>query len=138
MNKRLTRIRLILAIVSTGLEEVAIWAIWARLLPDIGINWPWQILVVIIIAWAAFCTWLFIFTTQTLKKQSQAGQSSMVGVVATVAKTLNPEGQVKIRGELWGAVSESGNIAAGEEVIVVGENGLKLTVRKINSAEVKR
>jgi membrane-bound ClpP family serine protease len=37
---------------------------------------------------------------------------------------------VKIRGELWGAVAEGGDVSKGEEVIVTGEDGLRLTVRR--------
>jgi membrane-bound serine protease (ClpP class) len=62
----------------------------------------------------------------------------MVGTRGVVASTLSPEGLVKIRGELWGAVSDGGKIYTGAEVVVVGENGLKLSVRKIDGAEAKR
>jgi membrane-bound ClpP family serine protease len=130
MNKNLTRTRLILAIISTSLEEVAIWSIWRWLLPEFGILLPVWLLVVIMVAWAVFGTWLFIFTTIALKKQATAGLPSMVGTVGKASGSLAPDGMVKIRGELWGAVSEEGNIADGEGIIVTGENGLKLLVRK--------
>ena len=130
MNKNLTRTRLILAIISTSLEEVAIWAIWRWLLPEFGILLPVWLLIVIMVAWAVFGTWLFIFTTIALKKQATAGLPSMVGTVGKASGSLAPDGMVKIRGELWGAVSEEGNIADGEGIIVTGENGLKLLVRK--------
>jgi len=138
MNKKLTVTRLILAVISTGLEEVAIWAIWRWVLPDFGIRLSWLPLIVIMIAWAAFGTWLFILTTRTIKQQAQVGLPSMVGSRGRVVGTLNPEGMVKIRGELWGAVSGGGKIGEGEEVIVVGEDSLKLTVRKADGAEAKR
>jgi membrane-bound serine protease (ClpP class) len=138
MDKKLTATRLVLAVISTGLEEVAIWAIWRWVLPDFGIRLPLLPLMVIMVAWAAFGTWLFILTTRTLKRQSQAGLPSMVGTRGVVASTLSPEGLVKIRGELWGAVSDGGKIYTGAEVVVVGENGLKLSVRKIDGAEAKR
>ena len=138
MDKRLTATRLVLAVISTGLEEVAIWAIWRWVLPDFGIRLSWLPLIVIMIAWAAFGTWLFILTTRTIKQQAQVGLPSMVGSRGRVVGTLNPEGMVKIRGELWGAVSGGGKIGEGEEVIVVGEDSLKLTVRKADGAEAKR
>ncbi len=138
MDKKLTATRLVLAVISTGLEEVAIWAIWRWVLPDFGIRPPWLPLIIIMIVWAAFGTWLFIFTTRTLQRQAQMGLTSMVGTRGRVALTLSPEGLVKIRGELWGAVSDGGKIEAGAEVVVVGENGLKRSVRKIDGAEAKR
>jgi len=138
MNKNLTAARLVLAVASTGLELAAIWAIWRWALPDFGIELPFSLLITVMIAWAAFGTWLFIFTTRVLKRQAQRGLSSMVGTEGTAVKTLDPKGLVKIRGELWGAVSEEGKIDAGAEVVVVRQDGLKLSVRKSDSAGVKR
>jgi membrane-bound ClpP family serine protease len=130
MHSRLTKARFIIAIVSTALEEVAIWVIWRWLLPEFGVSLPVVVLVAVMIAWAAFSTWLFIFTTLALRQQAVAGLPSMVGTVGKVASRLSPKGQVRIRGEIWQATSNEGNIEAGEEVVVVSERGLKLLVRK--------
>jgi membrane-bound serine protease (ClpP class) len=56
---------------------------------------------------------------------------SMVGTSGKAASTLAPEGMVRIKGELWVATSAEGDVAVGEEVEVVGEDGLKLFVRKV-------
>jgi membrane-bound ClpP family serine protease len=131
MNKKLTRARLVLAIISTGLEEIAIWAIWRHFLPDFHIRPPAALMIAIMVAWAGFGTWLFIFTTGVLKKQMLEGLNSMVGASGVAAGALDPEGMVKIKGELWRAVAEGGKIEDGEEITVVGENGLKLSVRRV-------
>lgn len=131
MDRKLTLSRLVLALFSTSLEEVAIWVIWRWLLPEFGIILPYQVLIGVMAAWAAFGIWLFIFTTRALKKQAIAGLPSMVGTVGKAASRLAPEGLVKIKGELWGAMSDEGDIEAGEEVAVIKEDGLKLFVRKI-------
>ena len=137
MDSRITKARLALAVVSTSLEEAALWVIWRWLLPDFGIKLPVAVLIVVMIVWAAFGTWLFIFTTRVLKKQAAVGLPSMVGAVGKVASRLAPEGLVRIRGELWGATSNGGNIEAGEGVVVVSEQGLKLFVRKVNVNRTK-
>ena len=126
----MTAARLVLAIVSTSLEEVAIVAIWRWLLPEFGIILPLSVLIGVMVAWAAFGTWLFIFTTRTLKKQTVVGLPTMVGSKGKVASPLMPEGLVRIRGELWGATSAEGDIDESEAVEVVGEDGLRLVVRK--------
>ena len=54
----------------------------------------------------------------------------MIGARAKRRANLSPEGMVKIRGELWGAISEEGDILPDEDIIVTGEKGLKLLVRK--------
>jgi len=136
MRSRLTTARLFIAVFSTSAEEVAIWVIWRWLLPDFGINIPAGVLVAIMVAWAAFCTWLFVFTTVALRRQKPVGLPSMVGAVGKVASRLSPAGQVNIRGELWYATSKEGNIEVGEEVVVVGESGLKLLVRKAGVSPV--
>jgi membrane-bound ClpP family serine protease len=139
MNKRLTTYRLALAVFSTSLEETAIWAISRWVLPDFGLEMPFPLLIVIMAAWLAFSGWLFVFTTRTIKRQAHVGLPSMVGTSGRTVGQLAPEGMIKIRGELWGAVAEDGEkIEAGAEVIVAAQDGLKLTVRKTGSAAAKR
>ena len=53
---------------------------------------------------------------------------SLIGQVAEVRKALEPSGMVYVNGELWNAVSESGQVGYGEKVIVVGQDGLRLRV----------
>jgi len=131
MNKRLTLTRLVLAIISMALEQVAIWVIWRWLLPEFGIKLHFSVLVVVMVAWAVFGTWLFIFTTRVLKKQALVGLPSMVGATGKAAGRLAPKGMVNIRGELWGATSAGGDIDDGEKIVVISEDGLKLLVRKV-------
>jgi membrane-bound ClpP family serine protease len=124
-----------LAVISTALEEVAIWAIWTRLLPDFGIDLPVALLIAVMVAWAAFGTWLFIFTTNVLKKQVEVHLTSMVGATGTAAGALDPGGMVKIGGELWRATAAEGNIGSGEEIEVAGQDGLTLSVRRVGDAK---
>jgi membrane-bound serine protease (ClpP class) len=138
MDRRLTVSRLILAVVSTSFEEVAIWVIWRWLLPEFEIRLPLAVLIGVMAAWAAFSIWLFIFTTLTLKKQVTIGLPSMVGTVGKVASRLSPEGQVRIKGELWGAKSAEGDIEVGDKVAVIKEDGLKLFVRRVDDAKSTR
>jgi membrane-bound ClpP family serine protease len=134
MFKRLTLTRLFIAIISMALEQVAIWVIWRFLLPEFDIYLPVGVLVGVMVAWGLFGTWLFVFVTRALKKQSTIGLPSMIGSTGKAADNLSPEGMVKIRGELWGAISEEGDISSGENIVVTGENGLKLLVRKTESS----
>ena len=129
----MTTARLILAIVSTALEEVAIVVIWRWLLPEFGIELPPAVLIAVMVAWALFAAALFVFTTRTLKRQTVVGLPTMIRSKGKVASSLTPEGLVRIKGELWGATSAEGNIDAGEQIEVVGEDGLKLVVRKVGT-----
>jgi membrane-bound serine protease (ClpP class) len=138
MNNKLTRNRLILAVLSTGAEEVAIWVIWRWLLPEFDIYLSVGVLIGVMAAWGAFSVWLFVFTTHALARQKTAGLPSMVGTRGRAASALKPDGMVKIKGELWGAVARQGDIAAGENIRVVGEDGLKLVVERTEASQVKR
>ena len=136
--RKLTRARLALAIISTPCEEVAIYAIWRWLLPALDIHLPVGVLIGVMAAWLVFSIWLFAFTTWTLRKQVPVGLPSMVGTKGRVAGKLSPEGMVRIKGELWGATSAEGDIDTGEDVVVVGEDGLKLFVRRVGEGKSKR
>jgi len=52
----------------------------------------------------------------------------MIGCCGEVVRPLAPEGMVKINGELWVARATSGEISKGKEVVVIGQQRLKLIV----------
>ena len=44
---------------------------------------------------------------------------------------LNPEGRVRVHGEIWSATSREGKLKKGTRVAVTAVKGLTLTVRKV-------
>lgn len=134
MSKRLTINRLILAVITTTLEEVAIYSLWRWALPGFDIYLPVAALIGMMVGWGIFSVSLFVFTSRILKKQVPVGHPSMVGTRGRVASKLSPEGMVRIDGELWVARSSHDDIAVGDEVEVVGEDGLKLVVNKVGES----
>jgi membrane-bound ClpP family serine protease len=137
-NRRLTTARLFLAVFSTILEEIAIYAIWRWVLPEFDINLPVGVLVGMMVAWGVFSIFLFILTTIVLRKQVPVGLPSMVGTRGKAASALSPEGMVKIKSELWAAKADTGRIASGDDIEVVGEDGLKLVVKPVGKTDTKR
>ncbi len=129
----MTAARLILAIVSTSAVEAALFAIWRWVLPEWGIEIPLAALIAVMAAYAVFAIVDFWFVTRVLKRQTVIGLPSMIGSKGKVASPLAPEGQVRIKGELWGAESLDRNMDIGEQVVVVRQDGLKLIVRKADS-----
>ncbi|MDD5288606.1 MAG: nodulation protein NfeD [Dehalococcoidales bacterium] len=77
---------------------------------------------------------LFAFIISRIVKahhlQATTGMEELIGSEAVVRTMLNPEGTVFFKGELWGAVSEAGNIEPGEAVTIKKIEGLKLFVIK--------
>jgi membrane-bound serine protease (ClpP class) len=69
----------------------------------------------------------------THRKQAFTGREELVGKTATVRVALNPDGTVFFKGERWSAVSDSGEIPSGEEVVIESMDGLVLHVsRKVS------
>lgn len=120
--------RLVIAIVSTIIEEVAIAlaVLWG--LPEIGINIPVWIVVVIMIAWASYAVYTYRKGTVALGVGHIMGLPNMIGTRGKVITELNPEGMVKINGELWTARSTAGQIKPGIDIIVTDQKRLKLEV----------
>ncbi len=119
-----------LAIVSTLLEEAAIVVIVLWGLPQLGIHIPLAGFIAIMVAWVAFAVFTYRMGSRALKKKPVVGLPTMIGSKGKVVNPLAPEGIIRIKGELWEATSVGGNIDNGEEVTVVGQDGLKLIVDK--------
>jgi len=64
--------------------------------------------------------------------EKRLGPKSMIGLEGIAMEDLTPSGRVKVRGEIWKALSRSGPIEKGQEIRVVEvEEGLTLQVEEI-------
>ena len=90
---------------------------------------PWLIAIVVILI-AGFIIFALQRVIKAHRQQATTGREELVGKTAIVKQGLKPEGFVMFKGELWTAVSESGPVGVGEEVIIIRVNGLKLYVNK--------
>ena len=124
------RTRLVFAIISTILEEVALAVIVLWWLPRVGINIPVWGLVIIMIAWVSWSVYIFRKGTRALKTKDMVGMPDMIGTKGKVVSPLAPEGLVRIRGELWVAKSTGDDVQTGQEITVVDQERLKLLVDK--------
>lgn len=87
-----------------------------------------QLVVTVALSLGAF---LFLAMWVALKAQRikvTTGSEAMVGIAAEARSDLSPKGEVFINGELWRAISESGNIPKGATVVVTAVEGLTLHV----------
>jgi len=127
--------RLILAIISTILEETAIVVIVLWGLPQIGVHIPLAGLIALMVVWGTYSVITYRMGSRALMKKPVISLPDMVGGKGKVVSPLAPEGLVKIKSELWVAKSASGEIEAGAEVIVVAQDRLKLIVRATSPAD---
>ena len=58
------------------------------------------------------------------------GGEGLVGLEGEVIEPLTPVGVIKIKDEYWKAKSVSENIAVGEEIEILGLDGLTLKVKR--------
>jgi len=124
--------RLIYAIVSILLEEAAIVVIALWGLPQLDIEIPLGVLITVMVLFLALSILLYQAGSRALR-QKPVPLSVMIGTKGKVVSPLAPVGLIKIKDELWQAESVSGKIDVGKEVMVTGQDGLKLIVRKRNS-----
>ena len=135
MGKMTTR--LTIAIASSILEEMALAAgvLWG--LPRLGVQVPLGGLIGMMVGLATWNVISWRMGMQALRRKPASGMETMIGSKGKVVSRLHPEGLVQISGELWQAISADEKINSGEEVIVVGWDGLKLIVSKVSLKESK-
>jgi len=59
----------------------------------------------------------------------------LVGATGTIKSDCDPVGTVQLKGELWSAVAEGEPLVAGDIVEIVGWDGLRLRVAKLEKAQ---
>ena len=128
--------RLIYAIVSVLLEEAAIVVIVLVGLPQLGIEIPLGVLIAVMVVFAIFSVLLYQAGSRALRMKPVA-LSLMIRSKGKVVSPLAPVGFIKIKDELWEAESVGSKIGIGKEVMVLEQDGLKLSVRQHNIDNIK-
>ena len=95
--------------------------------------WRWLILIpAIAIDALDIIVWL-----RWRKKRAMTGEDGMMGVKARVASIEKPgRVTVKARGQLWKA-DVVGNVHEGDEVVVTGVHGIRLSVEPTDTAALQ-
>jgi len=92
----------------------------------------------VIVASVAITTFFFVFLLglglKVQRNKPTTGKEGIIGEIGETLSLLNPEGTVRVQGELWQAETASGKIAKGERVRVVEIQNLKLRVEQVKSS----
>lgn len=121
---------LIWKILTSTFEQAVLVAAVLWVLPLMDVNLPVWVLIPASIILQAYNVFSYRKTIKALRTQPILGMTNMVGTRGETVSTLTPDGLVKIRGELWAATADNGNIVNGRDVTVVAQSGLKLVVRE--------
>ena len=96
----------------------------------IRISLPFVIVIALLLGTLVFITHKVIIPSFHRKKVT--GSEGMIGLGGEVIEPLTPVGVIRVEGEYWRAKSITENIAAGEEVEILGLDRLMLTVKRKN------
>jgi membrane-bound serine protease (ClpP class) len=91
----------------------------------------WQVILVIVILTVAFFIFAIGFGIKAQSRKPTTGIEGIIGEIGETISILEPEGQIKVHGELWNAESLDGPISKGTKVKVTQVSNLKLIVRKL-------
>lgn len=129
--------RLILAIISTLLEEAAIAVIVLLGLPRLGLYLPLPGLIALMVLWLAYSVVIYRAGSRALRRKPVIN-IPVIGSKGKVVSPLAPEGLVRIKGELWVATSAGKKLGVGSEVIVEEQDGLRLVVRRSSPSNLEK
>jgi len=126
----------IYSIISTAIETAAIAAVILWILPMFKINIPWWGTALVLATFLGYCYISYLISHPTVMSDPITAPESIIGDEGVVETDLSPMGYVRVRGELWMALSPDSNLRKGDEIVVTGLSGMKLTVaRKRRPAE---
>jgi len=91
---------------------------------------PWPTIIGLALGTGAFFAFAIAKAVAAQLRRPVTGFEGIIGQTAVVRQPLEPEGMVLVEGELWRAESESGPVAVGEKVVVVGRDGYCLRVQR--------
>ncbi len=125
-----TRIKDWLIVLLLMLDEVAALVLVLVVLWffKIRISLPIVITIALLLGTFVFITHKVIIPS--FHKKKVTGSEGMVGLEGQVIEPLTPLGVVHVAGEYWKAKSVGGDIAADEEVEILGLNKLILEVKR--------
>jgi membrane protein implicated in regulation of membrane protease activity len=118
------------ALLSSILEEIllAVAVLW--LLPHFfNVNIPLWGLAILMTALAIYSVVMYRVGRQTFFIRPKVAAENIIGSDGIVTRQLAPEGYIKVQGVLWKAICSDSELAVGDEVEVVGMEGLRLIVK---------
>ena len=111
------------------LDDVAALVVVLLVLRLLGIKIPLAVTIVVALLLGGIVFVIHKAVIPVLHKKKITGSEEMIGRQGMVVKKLAPAGVIRIGGEYWKSKSVGEDIAVGEEVEVLGLDGLTLTVR---------
>jgi len=93
-----------------------------------------SVIIPVVLFTAAFFAFAFGMAIRAHRKRPTTGIEGMIGERGVALSRLDPDGQVRVRGEIWTAKSSGEAIETGSEVEVTGVFHLRLRVQRVSSS----
>jgi len=112
------------------LDDAAALLLVILLLRFMKIQIPLPIVILIAILAGALIFMIHKVVILDFRRRPVTGREGMIGTKGRVVKTLSPIGTIIVGSEYWRAKSVNGSIGVGEDVEIVGLDGLTLKVKR--------
>jgi membrane-bound ClpP family serine protease len=96
---------------------------------------PFWIAVSLYIPFFLFGALINIKMMTSMKLPVKTGLEEMIGEEAWVIEDINPEGKVRVNGEIWAASASGRTFRKGEKGVILGARGLVLILGDPEDAE---
>ena len=116
------------------LGEVLLVALVLVLLWKIGVHLSPVVIITVVVLLGGLIFVVYRIIVSLVGRKQVCGREGMIGLRGRVVAPLNPEGVIRIQGELWKASCTDDSIGTDEEVVVVEIEGLRLVVKRKNDA----
>ncbi len=90
----------------------------------------WGVIATVVILTFLFFTFAIGLGIKAQKRKPTTGSEGLVNETGEAITDLNPNGSVKVHGEIWKAESIDGEIPTGSKIVVTGVSNLKLKIKK--------
>jgi membrane-bound serine protease (ClpP class) len=91
----------------------------------------WEAITMIVVITILFFFVIVGLGIRAQRKKPSTGEEGIVGEFGKAISDLNPNGLVRVHGEIWDAESSDVKIETGSSVVVEQVNKLKLKVKKV-------
>ena len=86
---------------------------------------------VVLLVIAGIVAWLLYEAVKAQFVRVKTGKEALIGARGIVTTDINPKGVVRVMSEFWEATAKDTTIAAGQEVEVIGMEGMTLVVKPV-------
>jgi membrane-bound serine protease (ClpP class) len=90
----------------------------------------WPVLIAAAVVVLAFFMLVVRKVALVMRRPHATGAESLAGTIGVTISPLSPQGQVRLRGEIWRAKAEEGDLLKDERIEVIRSEGLTLIVRR--------